>query len=232
MTYNVLHTNPAVEDTHDAIAAGEPDLVLLQETTRRWEEALRGRFGRAYPHVVVHHSHRGAAGFLALSRTPVREDALLPPAADAFPAHRLVVDTAIGPLQVLHVHLRPMYDGGDWVRGYFTTPPIRRREIEAYWATMRPELPTIVAGDFNEEGNGLALGFLAERGVRRVDPGAPTWRWEGNYRGNDVKLRLALDHIAHDQRLRATAARVIDGGGSDHLPVVADLTPALLDDQR
>ena len=114
-----------------------------------------------------------------------------------------------GALQMLHVHLRPAWDG-DWVTGFFTTPPIRRREIEAYWRALDPTLPTIVAGDFNEEvgPHGQALAYLHERALRRADTnGTPTWQWKGNVSGRPIHLRLTLDTPAdHHPPLAATDA--------------------------
>jgi endonuclease/exonuclease/phosphatase family metal-dependent hydrolase len=146
----------------------------------------------------------------------------LPPtvAGSWFPAQRTVVDAPGGPLQVLHVHLRPMIEGGDPVRGFFSTPPIRRAEIEAYWTEVTADPPRVVAGDFNEEPGGQALAFLAAQGLRRVDAGGPTWEYRGSWRGNDVHLRLALDHVVLDARLAARDAAVLDAGASDHKPVV------------
>lgn len=192
--------------------------MLLQETTRAWERPLRERLA-AYPHVTFQHDARIAGGLAAFARAPIAVDERLPRAGGWFPAQRLVV----GGLQVLHVHLQPMWDG-DWVRGFFTTPPVRRAEIEAHWARMDPELPTIVAGDFNEEPGGQALAWLAERGVERVDTGpAHTWEWKGVHRGNPVHLRLRLDHVAIDRRLVARDARVLEAGASDHRAVVVEL---------
>jgi endonuclease/exonuclease/phosphatase family metal-dependent hydrolase len=225
MSYNVELSGHAHERTLDAIALGDADVVLLQEPTRVWEGRLRSRFAEAYPHQRFHHPGRPAGGFAILSRVPIREDEVLPAAAGWFAAHRIVVDAPFGALQMLHVHLRPAWDG-DWVTGFFTTPPIRRREIEAYWRALDPTLPTIVAGDFNEEvgPHGQALAYLHERALRRADTnGTPTWQWKGNVSGRPIHLRLTLDHILADSRLELRDAGVIDAGASDHKPVVATL---------
>ena len=214
-TYNVEYSGWRRPATLDAIATIDADVVLLQEVTPPWQRVLHERFGRAYPHARFHAAH-GAGGLAALSRLPIDEDRLLP-ATDWFPAQRLVV----AGVQVLHVHLHPMIDGGDWVRGYFTTPPIRRREIASYLAALT-DLPTLVAGDFNEEPGGAALELLASRGIHRADSGAaPTFEWKGSWRGNDIHLRLRLDHLCHDARLIVSDPRVVTAGASDHYAVVA-----------
>jgi endonuclease/exonuclease/phosphatase family metal-dependent hydrolase len=227
VTYNV---NIAGDEgpTLDAIERAGGDVVLLQETTAAWERALRPRFTAAYPHMVFRHWRRSAGGLAVLSRLPIGEEELIAPTAGWFPAQRFVVTPWDGEsVEVLHLHLRPAIDDGDWVRGYFSTPPIRRREIEAFWPRLAGGRATIVAGDFNEEPGATALGFLEEQGLRRADSGAdPTWQWAGNWRGSDVQLRMKLDHILVDARLVVRASFVVPGGGSDHHPVVAILAPA------
>lgn len=224
LTYNVEYSGKDAAVTLDAIASADADLVLLQEVTPAWERAMRARFA-SYPHLAFHAS-TGTGGLAALSRLPIRSDHLLP-AIDWFPAQHLVLDTDLGPLQVLNVHLRPMIEGGDPVRGFFSTPPIRLREIQAFSLALVPDLPTIVAGDFNEEAHGSALAHLESLGIRRVETGTtPTWEFHGNFRGNDIHLRLHLDHVALSSHLVATDATVLLAGASDHRPVLATIAHA------
>lgn len=227
MTYNVNYGHTGRVATLDAIAAGDADLVLLQETTPSWEKQLRKRFKDRYPHMAFHHHKRAAGGFAVLSRNPITEDEILPPAEGWFPAERLVVDTPLGALDVLNVHLRPAIVDGSWVKGYLETPPIRLREIKAYWAQL-PRPPAIVAGDFNEEPGKDVGVFLADHGMSRIDSGGkPTsWSWSGRYLGHDVNLAWDIDHVVIDGSLTATAATVLDQGKSDHRPVLVTLTAA------
>jgi endonuclease/exonuclease/phosphatase family metal-dependent hydrolase len=223
VSYNVHYAGDE-DSTLDTLGAIDADVVLLQETTPAWERVLRRRFAGRYPHMAFHHWRRGAGGLAVLSRHAVTTDELLPPAEHWFPAQRLVVAAPGGPAQVLHVHLRPAIDQGDWVRGFFSTPPIRRREIEAYWKRMASGMPTLVAGDFNEEPGASALGFLADRGLVRVDSGElATWEWKGIWKGAPVHLRMKLDHVLADRHWRVRDAHVVAGGGSDHRPVVVTL---------
>ena len=58
---------------------------------------------------------------------------LKPPDGGWFPAWLLRVDSALGSLQVLAVHLRPqLSESGGIVSGVLTTPPVRRREMTKY----------------------------------------------------------------------------------------------------
>ena len=226
LTYNVNFGIAGDGSTIAAIRDADADLVLLQETNRSWERALRAALGGAYPQMIFR--NRGDAGGLAvLSRLPLIEIEFLPPVPEGwFAAARLVVETSFGRVQALSVHLHPpVSDGGSFVTGHFTTPAIRAAEIRGFLARLSPEYPTLVAGDFNEEEDGGAVKILLDRGMRSAlagyAPGQPTWRWK-TVLGT---LHRQLDHVFYDARLEAVWAEVRTAGRSDHLPVSAVLVP-------
>ena len=228
LTYNVNYANPDVEASLSAIDAADADVVLLQEVTREWEHALATRFAEKYPHQVFRIYHRAPGGLAVLSRYRIRGEELLPsPIASWFPAERLVVAAPFGAVQILNVHLRPAIDGGSWIKGFLTTPPLRRREIESYWPKLARHLPTIIAGDFNEDPAGSAVAFLAKQGLVRVPTHGPkTWHYTSTHAGktSDV-LAMDIDHVLIDRTFVARDARVLDDGTSDHRPVVVTLAP-------
>lgn len=218
MTYNLEFNNPNPGATLDAIAAADPDVALFQELTPAWRDALVGRLGTRYPYRAFYPGRAGGIGMV--SKLPIASEEKLP-AVDWFPAQRVTVSTSFGPVQILNVHLRPAIERGSWVRGYLTTPPIRRREIEAHYKRLA-DGATIIAGDFNEDPSGSAVAFVAKQGLTRVVPkGPPTWHY---MTGTVDVLRLDIDHVmvrgvtAHD-------GRVLDAGTSDHRPVVVTIAP-------
>lgn len=228
MTFNVNYGNPSPSDALDAIAKADVDIVLLQEITSEWKRMLAARFAKHYPHQVFRIHTRAAGGLAVLSKLPITAEEVFPsPERGWFPAQRLVLETAFGALQVLNVHLRPAIDGGSWLKGFMTTPPRRRREIESYWAKLARDLPTIVAGDFNEDPSGLALRFLARQSLSRVETTGPTtWRHHVTSRGATSEvLKMDIDHVVIDKQLTARDAEVIDAGASDHRPVVVTIQP-------
>lgn len=226
MTYNVNYANPSPATALDAIAAADVDVVLLQEITSAWQQVLEARFAETYPHRVYRIDRRAAGGLAVLSKRAIREEAVWPAPAGTgawFPAQRLVIDG----IQLLHVHLRPAIIDGSWVKGFLTTPPIRRAEIAAHWARLDGTLPTIVAGDFNEDATGRALDFLAGHGLARVPTRGPTtWHYPQTSRSGVVSdlLKMDIDHVVLDGRLAGSDAHVIDAGHSDHRPVVVAIS--------
>jgi endonuclease/exonuclease/phosphatase (EEP) superfamily protein YafD len=223
LTYNVNFALAGDADGIAAIASVHADIVLLQETNDAWQTALEARLD--FPHRRFD-APRGwlAGGIGVMSRWPIETVDRLPSPVGPFDAWRIVVRTPRGPVQLLDVHLRPpMSDGGSWVVGYFSTRGDREREIIAYAAKLDPHLPTIVAGDFNEDMAGRAVAALRAHGF--VDaigrPDEPTWHWPLGR----TELKMALDHVFHDNNFRAVASSIEHAGRSDHFPVWADLVP-------
>jgi endonuclease/exonuclease/phosphatase (EEP) superfamily protein YafD len=228
MTYNVNYANPRPDASLAAIEQEDADVVLLQEISRPWQQALERRLAKRYPHRTYHHHGRGAGGLAVLSKHRISSDALWAPPTGTgawFPAQRLVIAAPIGPVQILNVHLRPAMMNGSWIQGFVHTPPLRQKEIEAHWRKLDARLPTIVAGDFNEDPSGRALAFLHQQGLARVPTTGPTtWRYE--LRNGHALLALDIDHVVIDGRLAARDGRVLDAGTSDHRPVVVTIDRA------
>ncbi|MDQ3364830.1 MAG: endonuclease/exonuclease/phosphatase family protein [Myxococcota bacterium] len=225
MTYNVNFGIAGDRAGIEAIRGASPDLVVLQETNEMWERAIVGALRGRFPHhrFGLPTNEWSAGGMGVLSRWPIVRVDQLDTAAGPFYAWRIVVDAPGGLLQILDVHLHPPSDRGSWVVGYFTTRAVRAREARDHLSRLDLTIPTIVAGDFNEEDEGQAIAvFLAQgftNALPRFQPDANTWAWPVA----GTTLRFRLDHILHDSRFRAMAADVVAGGRSDHAPVWADL---------
>ncbi|MGE5182221.1 MAG: endonuclease/exonuclease/phosphatase family protein [Acidobacteriota bacterium] len=224
MSYNVNFGIAGDPEAARAIASAAPDVVFLQETNDVWAAALI-RALPAYPH---HHftPPRGwpAGGMGVLSRYPIVSIDELPSVNGPFFAWRVVLDAPGGRVQVLGVHLRPaISDGGSWVVGFFSTRDNRAREIAWHVARLDPQLPTLVVGDFNEEGDGRAVAVLDRLGytdaIAQHAGHHRTWEWPVSR----LTLRFQLDHVMYDAHFTAPAAGVVEAGRSDHKPVWADV---------
>jgi endonuclease/exonuclease/phosphatase (EEP) superfamily protein YafD len=221
VSYNVNYGLAGDEATMDAIEETDADLVLLQETTQDWEEALTERFSGAYKHMKFIHCC-GAGGLGIMSRYPFEEQNTIDSPSDWFPAWHVTVTSPVGKLQVLNVHLHPpVSESGSIVSGYVTTPKVRLEEIRTFYDSLDPDLPTIIAGDFNENKSGKAVKFLSQKGFRTVlpeyNPGEKTWRWKTSM----GTVTWQLDHIMYNDHLKPLSAMVLEAGRSDHLPIMA-----------
>jgi endonuclease/exonuclease/phosphatase family metal-dependent hydrolase len=227
VSYNVNFGVAGDENGVHAVSALEPDLLVLQETNEAWETAfVAGLAARLPHHRFLPPPDRRAGGMAVMAKWPIASMEALPspPGEGFFPALRIVVDSPAGKLQILNVHLRPpMSDGGSWVVGYFSTRGNREREAAVHAEALDRSLPTIVAGDFNEESDGAAVAIFLRKGYGDVlaqhAPGQRTWEWPVG----EITLKLALDHILHDSRWLAAAGGISYAGRSDHYPIWADL---------
>lgn len=226
MTYNLNYGIAGDEATLQVLAEATAAVVFLQETTPEWERSLRATLTTTFPHQAYVH-HEGAGGLAVLARRPFELKDVIENQRGWFPAVRVVAQTAVGPVQAVVVHLRPpVSDSGSWVSGYLTTSPLRRDELKDVLASLEPNLPTLVAGDFNEGTSGDALSELEARGLRSAlpefTPNAKTWGW----RVGAFQLSAQLDHIAYSAQLEPVNARVVPGGRSDHQAVTATFVRA------
>jgi endonuclease/exonuclease/phosphatase family metal-dependent hydrolase len=228
LTYNVNWGGARPDLAVDVIRRSGAEIVCLQETTPEWEHYLRQALGRDYSFAEFRSSKNrmgGGLGFLA--KVSAREVAYVPSETGWFDGWLMKFETAIGPVQVINVHLRPpVSDRGSWVSGYFTTRDDRKQEMEQFYAAREPYLPTLVVGDFNDGENSRVVQWLEDKGMvnalRQFDRYSPTWKWQTSV----VTLKRRMDHILYSTELDCTAAQVIPAGASDHVPVEAILTRA------
>jgi endonuclease/exonuclease/phosphatase (EEP) superfamily protein YafD len=212
--------------TIDAIAAGHAEIVLLQETNATWAAAIRDRLD--YRYMVFEDPEDPTSlpggGLGILSRDPiVKLEKLPPPPGAPFFALRAVIETKLGKIQFVDVHLCPAKtDGGSWVIGYWTMRDVREREVEYHTAELDPKLPTMIVGDYNEETTGRASGYLSDHGftdaVSQFVGTKRTWEWASKA----INLTFQLDHIMYDDHFVPLGAQVLEVGRSDHKPVIAD----------
>lgn len=223
LTYNVNWGAPRADLAVDIIRKSAADIVCLQETTPEWEQYLRQVLAGQYQFMKFRYSRDRMGGGLAfLSRLPTREIAYIPSTTGWFDGWIMAIDTAIGSLQILNVHLRPpISDSGSWVSGYLTTKDDRMREMENFYGQRDPRLPTLVLGDFNDGENSRVLRWLERQGMVNAlpefDSSTPTWEW----RYGGMKLSRRMDHIVYGPNLRCFSAEVLPAGASDHFPVQA-----------
>lgn len=131
---------------------------------------------------------------------------LILPGLEPRGAIRLDLDSAIGPLRVIGVHLGLM-------RKY------RVQQIAAIVQNLGtlPPMPTVLAGDFNEWGSGVAMDKVAE-GLRFLEGTASFPAARPVARLDRFALTDDLEAL-HQGTYLAKPARV----ASDHLPVWADI---------
>jgi endonuclease/exonuclease/phosphatase (EEP) superfamily protein YafD len=224
MSYNMNFGIAGDASSIEAIAGAQPDLVFLQETNEVWERAIVEKLGARYPHRRFDPPVDWVAGGMGLlSRYPIVKLETLVAPMGLFFAWRVVIDSPLGRIQVFNLHLHPpMSDGGSWVVGYFSTRDDRLHELEYHLEALDRTLPTLFVGDFNEEGDGLAVSRLKDLGfadaIAQFQGDKRTWEWPVG----SLTLRFQLDHLMHDAHFVPVTATIVEAGRSDHKPIWAD----------
>lgn len=204
--------------------AYDPDVLVLQEVFPPRQDVLDAALADLYPFRVAVQSE-GVGGLAVLSRFPVIEERpVTEPVAASRTTEVVVLDIGGQAVQVVPVHLlSPCPTCGTSVSERLELEgEVRSAEVGEVLDALDPDLPAVVAGDFNSTDRSGPYRRLAEAGFtdphRDVGSG-PGFTWPND---SAVGAVFRIDWILV-RGLEPVSAFVADGGPSDHRPVVADL---------
>lgn len=223
ITYNVNWGFVEPQNVVDFISKANAEVICFQETHRYWETILKTQLKERYPHCVFK-EWSGAGGIAIMSKYKLDNVKLLPPTEGWFPALLADIQTPIGLIQVLNVHLRPpLSDRGSFrPSAYYKAPGIHLKELQGFLADTDAKKPLIIMGDFNEHENNKAIRWLLEQdftdALSTYDSYSKTWRWNTSF---GVTLNNRYDHVVISKHLQCIGAKVIQVKASDHMPVLA-----------
>lgn len=222
LTWNVNCASQAKGLAIQKMLDADPDVVCLQETDPAWCQALEAALAERYTHRLLL-PYTGVAGISILSRYEILESGVLAPEAGWMPSLWADVQTPIGLVRVVNVHLRPSLSerGSVSLPGYYRARSVRVEELCGFMRDMPEDRPLIVAGDFNEGDHGRATEWMHREGFEDAllafDRSTPTWRWRVGF----IPISARFDRVLFRHSLGCTGARVIDSDVSDHRPVLA-----------
>ena len=213
-----------IERIVEVIEAQNPDLICLQEVDRhvgrsRFHDQPREladafRFDFHLYQLNVKRD-RGGYGNLLLSRWPLQEKHQLSLQLDwrkPRGAQLAIIDTPEGPLQLVNWHLGLAERERHWQVAHVLSHSLFRKA---------QELPTWIAGDFNDWRNRLSRAVFSPSGFHQAT--APPSR----FRSFPAYLPVAsLDKAFHRGPIQVRHIRVVNDKltreASDHLPLVVD----------
>lgn len=231
MTFNVLYTNTDYEAVAEVVLKYQPDLVALQEVQPEMMQRLQERLRQEYPYSLmgVEHPYGATAAF---SRHPIADSYVLDTKADR---SAVVLRVAMDGGLVTFVSTHLLAYGLKWVilTDVFQLPQTidgrvfeQERQAQVVVDEVRKfDGPVIVACDCNSK---------ETSGSSRILAGAMTnAAWAAGRRvggsglaGTQPDLDLDhIDYVFYRGPLTTTGVYTVqDSAGSDHLPVVAELT--------
>jgi endonuclease/exonuclease/phosphatase family metal-dependent hydrolase len=219
-------------NTIDGIRATNADLVFLQETHKRWEQAIRDH-APEYTTLLFRHSQASdGIGVIAKHGIQVEEvDHLYPEVEGAwFAGHITRFKKDKEWIYVINVHLRPPKDNDGYsFDSYFNTGHVRRGEVQYLYNHLKKKYDTnhiLIVGDFNEGHNGAGVKWLKGGTVPKSNNpkmtelydsfsdalydlagGAHTWSWPALWK---FSYWAPYDHIFYsNQTLEAITCKVL-----------------------
>ncbi|MEW5958992.1 MAG: endonuclease/exonuclease/phosphatase family protein [Chloroflexota bacterium] len=218
MSYNIWGRNRDVAALAGVIGQEQPDILLLQEVNPEMAGQLRAALAEFYAGHELYLAYEPGLGQAIISRYP-----LAPVAAewDKGRAQKVLANTPAGPVAVWNVHTsQPL----PWFWQY--------RQIAALAADIAAvDTPLIVAGDFNTTDQSETYRLINEHlGNAHWDAG---WGFGFSFPAQIRQVKkiplvtplVRIDHIFYSRHFFAYQARTLaDSGGSDHLPVVTQLS--------
>lgn len=193
------------------LAQEKPDLVVLLEVSPAYAHGLRTLRDYPFQHIVAQDSPFGIA---VLSRHPLQQIEVIEDAQGI--AHiEAQLQWHGQPVGIIALHpmppLSPQYHS------------VRNAKLAALATQAAASaIPTVLAGDLNATPWSSAYSGLAQLGLRRASGLAATW--PAVLQG---LLGLPIDHVLVTQHWAVVARQVGPQLGSDHLPVLVRLVPAL-----
>lgn len=220
MTVNLLMANTDTDGIIGEVAAAKPDVLLLQEYTAGWHEALQRAIAADYPHHSVV-ERDDSFGIGLYSRTPFvgEVNANFPLGRAGVEQMRAEIDVGGRRFAVYNVHLLPPR-----TLLYYSDHRIQFADLVD--ALKAERLPYVVCGDFNFSETTPQHAYLKRAGVREAHEVAAVGRgatWPVNSVFRYIMPGIRIDHVYLSPDLTATRCEPGVGRGSDHRPVVVDV---------
>lgn len=201
---NVLTRNDRYSAVLAMVEREKSDIVVLTETNSAWLKNLEP-LKRDYPHRLMH-PREDNFGLAVYSRLPFRADVhtigdgKLPLAELDFEAFKLLAAHPVPPVAEKNAVANALY----------------LQEIAKI--SHASHQPVIVAGDLNATLWSPSLRPLYASGLKRINPAGVAYTWPAQ----SFWLALQIDHF-FAKGIKAADFKVLDGIGSDHFPIQAEI---------
>lgn len=211
VSLNVWFRNPDMARVAEYIEKSQADAVVLLELTEPQANLLLPLLP-TYPHYHMDTSRMGAAVF---TKWPMLSAESVPLSEGGAVAERIMIDWRGTPVTVLGVHL-------NWPMGPRNSD-YRNRELDAVVGLGKAQRgPLLIAGDFNlTPWSEYFSDALEQSGLHDAAVGFGLARsWPAQF----VPVGIRIDHCLLSRHWRARSASIGPDLGSDHLPIVAEVT--------
>lgn len=217
---NLLQENQQHELWRDVVLKEDPDVIVVVELSTKWDRAIAPILAEKYPHHVriPQDNYYGMAVYsrLAFVGEPERKHLV----QEDIPSIHLTLKLRNGEKVRLHaLHPRP-------------PEPLRNQDSAARDAELvivgreigerERDVPSIVCGDLND----VAWSYTTQLFLRLshlLDPRMGRGLYS-SYNAMSRIFRFPLDHVFHSDEFKLINLRVLDYVGSDHYPMLIELS--------
>ncbi len=213
---NVLMSNRNADGLRKIIAEQKPDIVLVLEPDRWWEESLRA-LEKEFPHTLKQ-PQDNTYGMALYSRLEFTDGEIHFLIREDVPSFRTQFRLSSGDrLEFWGLHPEPPTPGQS-----DSSIPRDAELLLAGRAVRDLRRPVIIAGDLNDVAwsNTTRL-FQKISGL--LDPRIGRGRFS-TFHAKYPVLRWPLDHVFHSDHFRLAELKVLPAFGSDHLPILVALS--------
>jgi endonuclease/exonuclease/phosphatase family metal-dependent hydrolase len=223
-TYNVFTGGHDFRQTVAVIRKMDADVVAMQEIAPRSAVMLDRELRRDYAHRYF------SNGLGIVSRFPLHNPRFLRSERGINGFLLVEIDHPKGRMQIANLHLDPLRL---WTTQDRLTLPIQllwrqgvthRDEVKQVMRNLRPDLPTVLLGDFNSTNHASArlssLGFTDSFAAVTRKPGRSHTL---HFSVLGFRTGRRIDFIFHDRAFETIESRVLPGKPSDHDPVISAL---------
>ena len=212
---NVYQDNRQSNDYHELIRQCDPDLILMVETNKWWEEQL-SPISKDYPHQLKA-PLENTYGMLLYSRFPFENGSINYLVEDDIPSIEADVKLKSGQLVRLYcLHPQPPVPQEN--------PRSTERDKEILMVAEKAKsskLPVVVAGDLND----VAWSYTTEL-FSKISGLLDPRRGRGFFNSFNAKyffMRFPLDHAFISTDMKLKHMRRLDNFNSDHFPIFISL---------
>lgn len=211
MLMNLNAGNGNTDLVMHAIREFDPDILLLEEVTPKWEAALFVLY-TSYPYRIAK-TRNDPFGIMLLCRHPIKNGEVVEIGTAAVPSISGTIYLPDGEIRFIGTHPLPPI-GGEYSR--------QRNEQLMQLIPHAEKGPVLLMGDLNTSPwSPYFKRLLKESGLKNSMKGfgfQPTWPahlpWP----------RIPLDHVLHSPEITVHHRAVGPDVGSDHLPVIVDFS--------
>lgn len=218
LVYNLYDKNDKYDEALAMLDKSDADILITLETTPKWEEKL-SPLRQQYPY-TTETINKVAYGMTVYSKFPMEDLEKFYLHNDKVPSYKFKVSPPnMVQTQIYSLHPPPPK--------HFKEYPDNEGQQEKALIMIgdrieREDIPTIIIGDLNDVAWGDTDRLMQANGrLKDVRVGRSFYN---SFNAHNFLMRWPLDHVFVTKHFSLKKLELLDNAGSDHYPVVAEIT--------